>query len=344
MKNIPITLIASILYSVSVIGQTAKTSQYKIAQKIKVEGDYSWDCIRSDDETGRLFVSHSTMVQVVDQKDGKLLGTISNCKGVHDIALAHDLQKGFISNGKDSSITVFDMKSLVTLATIKTTGVNPDIMLYDKFSKKVFVYNAKSNDATVIDATSNKILATIPLGGNGEFSASDDNGKIYVNIEDKSELKVINAVTLKVEQTWSLAPGEEPTGLAFDKHTHRLFSACGNKLLLVMDSESGKIITKLNIGDGCDGAVFDADKKRIYCANGEGMMTVIEEKDANTYMVLENVITQRGARTIAINEKTHHLYLPTAEYSAAPKATADNPKPRPKIVSGSFVILDVEIQ
>ena len=339
MKKIKITIIISVVFSVVSIGQTSK---YRITQKIKIEGDNGWDCIRSDDEGSRLFVSHGTVVQVVNQKDGKLLGTIANCKGVHDIALAHDFQKGFISNGKDSSVTVFDMKTLQTLTNFKIPGVNPDIMLYDKFSKKVFVYNARSNDATVLDVVTNKILATIPFGGNPEFSVSDGKGKIYVNIEDKSEIKVINAITLKVEQTWPLSPGEEPTGLALDNKTHRLFSACANKLMIVTDAESGKIITKLAIGDGCDGSVFDEEKKRIYCSNGEGTMTVIEEKDANTFVVLETVTTQKGARTLTINEKTHHIYMPTAEYGVAPAPTAEHPKPRPKIVPGSFVILDIE--
>src|ERR1700739_1616625 len=200
----------------SVIINAQTKSEYKIANKIKLEGDGGWDYLIADETSDRIFISHGTIVQVVDSKTNKLTGTISDTKGVHGIALAHDLNKGFISNGRDTSVTVFDLKTLKTLYKIKITGINPDAILYDKFSQKVFVYNGRSKNATVIDAKTNKVVETIALEGKPEFSVTDEKGKVYVNIEDKNLITVINSQTLKVEQNWSITGGEEPTGLALD--------------------------------------------------------------------------------------------------------------------------------
>ena len=319
------------------------TPQYKIAEKIKVEGEGGWDYLIADETSDRLFISHGTVVQVLNTKTKKTEATIPDTKGVHGIALAHDLNKGFISNGRDTSVTVFDLKTLQTLGKIKITGINPDAILYDKFSKKVFVYNGRSKNATVIDAKTDKVLETIALEGKPEFSVTDENGKIYVNIEDKNQVTVINATTLKIEGTWPITGGEEPTGLALDNKTHRLFTVCGNKVMVVMDAINGKVITSAPIGDGCDGVAFDAALKRVYSSNGEGTVTVIQQENENTYKVLETISTQKGARTICVNAKSHHIYLPAAEYEEAPSepATGGQQK-RPKVKTGSFVIIDVE--
>ena len=319
-----------------------KKSEYKIANTFHVEGDGGWDYLISDDETNRLFISHGTVVQVIDEQTGKLLGTIPDTKGVHGIALANDLNKGFISNGKDSSVTIFDLKTLFPISKMNVTGKNPDAILYDEFTHRVFTFNGRTSNATVIDAKENKVIATIALDGKPEFSVTDGKGKIYVNIEDKSELSVIDAVNLKVLNTWSVAPGEEPSGLALDNETHRLFSVCDNKLMIIIDAENGKIISKLPIGERVDGVAFDPKTKRVFSSNGDATLTVVNEMSSDKFKVLENFTTQKGARTIALNYKTHHLFLPSAEYGAAPEPTTENPKPRPTIKPNTFVILDIE--
>jgi YVTN family beta-propeller protein len=336
MKNafFTISCAALIMGSTNLIAQ----SNYKMGNKIHVEGDGGWDYLSVDEVNSRIFVSHATVAQVIDIRTGKLVGTIPDTKGIHGIAIANDLNKGFTSNGRDSSITIFNIKTLEVITKIYVTGRNPDAILYDPFSQKVFTFNGGGNNSTVIDAKTNKVIGTIPLDGKPEFSVSDGKGKVYVNIEDKSVINVINSVTLNVEQHWSIAPGEEPSGLALDNQTHRLFSVCANKLMVVTDAETGKIITTLPIGDRCDGVAFDPEKKRAYASNGEGSMTVVQEENSNSFKVLETVNTQPGAKTIAINKTTHHLYLTTAEYETPP--TASNR--RPPVKPNSFVILDIE--
>ena len=317
-------------------------SGYKISKKMNTGGDAGWDYLIVDEPTQHLFVSHGTVTQVVDIKSGTLLTNIPDTKGVHGIAIANDLNKGFISNGKDTSVTVFNLKTLEFIAKTKVTGINPDAILYDEFSHKVFVYNGRTNNATVLDANTNKVIETIKLEGKPEFSVTDGKGNIYVNIEDKNSITLINATTLKVEKNWSISPGEEPTGLALDNKNHRLFAVCGNKMMVVVNTENGKVITNVPIGDGCDGVAFDEAKKCIFSSNGEGTMTIIKQEDENKYSVLETVNTQKGARTIALNKLTHQLFLPTAEYGDAPAPTKENPHPRPVINPNSFVILVVE--
>lgn len=329
-----ISCAALIISSSSLIAQ----SNYKIGNKIHVEGEGGWDYLNVDEVNGRIFVSHATVAQAIDIKTGKLVGTIPDTKGIHGIAIANDLNKGFTSNGRDSSVTIFNLNTLEVITKIYVTGRNPDAILYDPFSQKVFTFNGGGNNSTVIDAKENKVIGTIPLDGKPEFSATDGKGKVFVNIEDRSVINVINSVTLKVEQHWPIAPGEEPSGLAIDNKNHCLFSVCGNKLMVVTDAETGKVITTLPIGDRCDGVVFDPEKKRAYASNGEGTITVVQEETNNSFKVLETVTTQPGAKTIAIDQTTHHLYLTTAEFESAPSAT----NRRPPVKPDSFVILDVE--
>lgn len=316
-------------------------SGYQIVNKIHLEGNGGWDYLSMDEGSSRLYVSHGMVTQVVDLTKNALLATIPDTKGVHGIALATDLNKGFISNGRDTSVTIIDLKTLKTIDKVKVTGNNPDAILYDPFSNKVFTFNGRSSNSTVIDAKTNKVIATIPLIGKPEFSVTDLKGYIYVNIEDKSSICKINTSTLKVEQTWSIAPGEEPSGLAIDLKNHRLFSVCGNKLLMVINSDNGKVITSLKIGENVDGVSFDTVLKRIYSSNGEGTLTVIQEKDADTYSVIENFPTQKGARTITLNSKTHKVYLPTAEYGETPAVSSENPRPRAALKPNSFTILEI---
>ncbi len=285
-------------------------------------------------------MSHATQVQVVDLNTSQLAGTIPDLKGVHGIALAHDLNKAFISCGRDSSVVIIDLKTLKFISKVKVTGANPDAILYDSFSKKVLTYNGGSANATVLDAISYHVVKTIPLDGKPEFSVTDGKGHIYVNNEDNSMIYVINANTWTVENKWSIAPGEEPTGLAFDKVNHRLFSVTDGKMIII-DSETGKMVANLPIGQRVDGVMFDPAKKRAYSSNGEGSVTVVEEMNKNEFRVVETIVTQPGARTIGINTKTHRIYLPTAEYNPAPNPTTENPKPRPTIKPGTFTILEI---
>ena len=320
----------------------ANAQSYKIAGKIPVEGDGSWDYLTSDAATGRLFVSHGNVVNVVDAKSGKLLHTITDTKGVHGIALAPDLNKGFISNGRDSSVTVFDLTTYNVLALVYVTGKNPDAILYDPFSKKMFAFNGRTSNVTVIDAKNNQVVSTIALDGKPEFAVTNESGRVFVNIEDKNKITVINSTTLKVEENWPIAPGESPSGLALDNITHRLFAICDNKMMVVVNAENGKVVTTVPIGDGPDAAGFDPGLNRAYSSNGDGTLTVVKEETPDKFSVLENVPTKKGARTMALDTKTHHIYLSAADYGDKPQATKENPRPRPTIKPGSFIILDVE--
>ncbi len=341
MKKLLLLISCLILLSGgSVLKAQTGSSGYRIANRFHIEGDGGWDYLNVDESTGRIFVSHSMVVQVIDKNDGKLLGTIPDTRGVHGIAVAPDLNKAFISNGRDSSVTVIDLKSLAFITKVQVTGQNPDAILYDPFSQKVFVYNGRTANATVIDGRTNKVISTIKLDGKPENSVTDGNGKVYVNIEDKAEITVINSITNKAEQSWSIAPGEGASGLALDNENHLLFAVCSNKLMVVMNALSGKVITTLPIGSGSDGAAFDPVLKRAYSSNGEGTLTVIQEVSPEKFAVLENVPTLPGARTITIDKKTHHLFMSTAEYEAA-NPSAGNSNRRPAMKPGTFMVLDI---
>jgi len=341
-KLISMTLCCLIICTAAInCGAQPGKPGYKILRKIKVEGDGGWDYLTVDTLYNRLFVSHGTVVQVVDINSGKLLETIPDTRGVHGIAIAYNLNKGFISCGKDTSVTVIELKSLKTLKVIKVTGKNPDAILYDNFTKRVFTFNGRSSNVTVIDATSDKVIETISLNGKPEFAVSDDKGKIFANIEDKSELVEINAVTMKVTRSWLLAPGEEPSGLAIDVKNQKLFSVCDNKLMTVSDIASGKVIAKVPIGESVDGDAFDEATGTVLSSNGDGTMTLIKEEIPGKYTVSATVETQKGARTIALNPKTHLVYLPTAEFGETPAATEKNQHPRPSVKPGTFVILEL---
>lgn len=323
--------------SATVFAQAGK-SEYKITNKIQLGGAGGWDYLSVDESAGRLYVSHASQVMVVDLKKGVLAGTIADTKGVHGIAIAKDLNKGFISCGRDSSVAIFNLTTLEVTARVKITGRNPDCILYDPYKQLIFTFNGGSSNTTVMDAKTEKVIATIPLAGKPEFSQSDGKGKVYVNIEDKSSLTVINTNTLKVENNWPIAPGEEASGLALDNVNHRLFMVCNNKLMVVMNALDGKVITTLPIGNGCDGAAFDPGTKRAFSSNGDGTMTVVQELTPDTYKVVENVPTQTGARTIACDKSTHALYLPSAQYE--PQAAGATG--RPKMIADTFMVLEIK--
>lgn len=294
-----------------------------------------WDYIEVGPVHDWLYVSHGNRVNILNKKTGDSAGVIENTAGVHGIAFDVKNNKGFTSNGRTSNVTVFDVNTNKVLAQIPT-GQNPDAIMYEPFSEKIITCNGRSKNLSVIDPIQNKVTDSISIGGTPETAVSDGKGKIYVNVEDKNEIAVIDAKTFKVLNRWSLAPGEGPTGLAIDTKTNRLFAGC-DKLLMIVDAESGKIIDKLPIGDGCDGVAFDAETKNIYASNGEGTLTVIHEKNKNKYSVIENIATKKSARTLALDKQTHLIYLPAADFEAAdPKSKA-----RPKMKAGTFQVLVV---
>lgn len=336
MKKILAIFSICILPALAAFSQNA--AHYRIVKTFHIASEGGWDYLTLNDD--KLYVSHSKQVNILNKNNGDSVGIIENTQGVHGIAFIKALQKGYTSNGRTNNVTVFDLTTGKTLQQI-ATGENPDAIMYDKYSKKIFTCNGKSNNLSVIDPITNKVIKTIALGGKPETAVFNDKGKLYVNIEDKSEIVEVDTRTLKVKKRWSVAPGEEPTGLALDKKTGRLFAGC-DKLLIVSDASAGKVIAKLPIGEGCDGVAFDAATHNIYTSNGEGTLTVIHETDANNYKVLENVVTKRGARTIAIDEQTHRLYLPTADFKPLAKDAAQNQ--RPEMIPGSFQVLVIEKQ
>jgi DNA-binding beta-propeller fold protein YncE len=332
----------SVMLASAITGCWAQDPQYRIANRFPVPGDGRWDLMAIDEATGRLFLSHGMETNVVDERTGRLLGTVPETKGVHGIAIAPHAGKGFISCGRDSSVVVFDLATYEVLARVQATGASPDAIVYDTFSDKVVCFNGHGSNATVIDPVTDAVVATIALEGKPELCVSDGAGHVYVNLEDKSTICKINTTTWKVEQSWPIAPGEEPSGLALDNDMHRLFSVCGNKLMVVVDALSGKVVTTLAIGENVDGAAFDPGNKRVYASNGAGTLTVVQEDGADIYHVLATVPTQKGAKTIGIDTRTHHVFLATAELGPTPVPTKEDPKPRPAVKPGTFVVLDVE--
>jgi len=266
------------------------------------------------------------------------VGEISDTPGVHGIAIASDFGRGFTSNGGANTVTVFDLQTLETIGTIRV-GTRPDAIWYDSSSKRVFTFNADSKDATAMNAENSAVLGTVQLGGKPEFAASDGNGTVYVNIEDKNELLAFDANELTVKQRWPLPGCEEPSGLAMDQKNRRLFVGCGNKVMAVVDADSGKIVAKLPIGEGVDATFFDEDTGLAFASCGEGVLTVVREESPDKFSVAETVKTQRGARTMALDARTHKVFTVTAQFGPASAPTAAQPHPRPSIVPNTFVVL-----
>ena len=313
---------------------------YKVINTYKVGGDGGWDYLTADSAARRLYISRATHVIVLDLDTGKTVGDIADTPGVHGIALAPELGRGFVSNGREGTVSIFDMKTLATSSKVKV-GDNPDAILYDPATKRVFTFNGRSQDATAIDATDGKVLGTIKLDGKPEFAASDGKGEIFVNIEDKSELTVIDPAKLAVKQSWPLAPCKEPSGLAMDVKKRRLFVGCDNKMMAVVNADTGKVLATPAIGDGVDATAFDDETGLAFASCGEGVLTVVREESPDTFSVAENVPTQAGARTMALDTKTHNVYVVTAKFGPPPAPTADNPHPRRTILPDSFVVLAV---
>lgn len=285
---------------------------YKITQHIAIPGTGGWDYLTVDEAARRLYVSHGTQVEVVDIDSKTLVATIPNTAGVHGIAIAPELGRGFTSNGGTSTVTIFDLKTLKKIADVPT-GKKPDAIIYDPATSQVFAFNGDSESATVISAADGKVAGTVPLGGGPEFAVADGKGYVYDNLEDKSQIVKIDARKLKVEQRWPVAPCEAPSSMAMDRTNHRLFIGCRSHIMAVIDSESGKVITTLPIGDHVDATAFDEDSRLIFFSNGEGTITVIHQDSPDKYTAVETVKTLPRAKTMALDPKTHQLFLSAAE-------------------------------
>ena len=338
MKRSSFTAVLVVL--LSTVFAVAVDPGYHVTKTYKLGGEGGWDYLLVDSTSRQLYISRGTHVIVVDADSGKLLGDIPDTPGVHGIALAPEFGRGFISNGREGMATIFDLKTLKPITKVKT-GDNPDAILYDPASKRVFTFNGRSHDATAIDAATGKVLGTIKLDGKPEFAVSDEKGGVFVNIEDKSELTAIDPVKLEVKASWPLAPCESPSGLAIDRKNHRLFAGCDNKVMAIVDTDSGKVVSTLPIGGGVDATAFDADTGLAFASCGEGTLTVIKEESPGKFSVAENVPTQRGARTMALDSKTHQVFVVTAQFGPAPPPTPEQPRTRPAILPDTFVVLVV---
>ncbi|MEO6228652.1 MAG: YncE family protein [Ferruginibacter sp.] len=325
-KNLVMSTIALLSVSLTSMSQQHNYAPYKT---IQVGDQAGWDYAAVDEVNRNIYFSHATKVLVANVDNDAMVAEIPNTLGVHGIAFDYELNRGFISNGKANSVTVFDLKTFKTIDTLAVSGKNPDAIMYDGYSKKIFTFNGKSNNATVIDAATLKVIATIDLPGKPEFAVSDLKGNIYVNIEDKSLLVQIDTKTLAVTKQWSVAPGDEPSGLAIDRENNILFSVCSNKEMIIFDIAKETIIDSIAIGGRVDAVVFDASTKMIYSSNGEGNVTIVKQETPTQYKTIQVLATQKGCKTMALDDKTKKIYLAAAMYEGDTK----------KILPGSFKIL-----
>ncbi len=311
MKNLIgllFTLLALLMLSVP--NSFSQTSTYKVTGSINIGGEGFWDYSAIDPSMHRLYVSHGTKVHVIDLKTEKVIGEIDGLKGVHGIAFAQEFGKGFISNGRSDTVTVFDLKSLKTLGSVHVTGNNPDAIVYEPFTKRIFTFNGRSSNATAIDAKTDKVVGTIALEGKPEFSASNAKGRMFVNIEDKSMIEEFDPKTLKVISKWPIAPAESPSGLAIDAKNEILFAGGDNKMMAIVNAKTGKVITTVPIGGRVDACAFDPETHLAFSSNGEGTLTVVKEVSPTEFKVVDNVTTEKSFRTMALDPETHKIYLP----------------------------------
>jgi DNA-binding beta-propeller fold protein YncE len=326
-------LIVGCLILLASAGAQAGPTGVHLLKSVTLGGDTFWDCVYFDAPNHHIFVTHGSHVVVVDSDSYAVVGDIPETPQVHGVAVADKLGKGFITSGASNAVIAFDPKTLKTTGTI-AVGIRPDAIVYDPFTKRVFTFNAGSKDATAIDAASGTVDGTIPLGGKPEFAVSDGSGHVFDNIEDKSEIVEIDAKTMTVVQHWPLAPCEEPTGIALDRAHARLFVACGNQMMAVVNAKTGKLVTTIPTGRGADGAAFDPKTRNVLVPNGEGKLSVIHQDGADKYHLVENVATQFGARTLDLDPTTHRVFSATADLTPDP-----GKRPPYKMGPGSFRLL-----
>jgi DNA-binding beta-propeller fold protein YncE len=341
MKSCRVGLV--VLFAVAITGfavaQAQKPAGYHLLKKHVLGGEGGWDYMVLDASTRLLYVTHGSAVEILNVDTGVKGEPISDLKGVHGVAFAPERNRGYISNGRGNSVSVFDLKTHKVLEEIPSSGQNPDSIMYDAFSDRVFTFNGRTANATAIDAATNMVIGTVDIGGKPEFAVTDGKGTIFVNNEDKSEVVAFDAKSLEVTRRWSIAPGEGPSGLAIDMKNKRLFSVC-DKVMVVSDFVAGKVVATVPIGGGPDAVRYDPGTGLVFASNGEGTLTVVKQDSADTYTVLETVPTAPGARTMELDPKTHHVFVVTAEYGPAPAPTPEQPRPRRTIVPGSFMVLE----
>lgn len=301
-------------------------------------GKEYWDYITFDAAARHLYISHNTEVKVVDADSGAIVGSIPDLKRVHGIALVSQLGRGFLSDGGADEVVVFDIKTLKVTGHIKTGG-NPDCIIYDPASKHIFTMNGKTNDASVIDPGTSTVVATIPIGGRPEYAVADGHGRIYENVEDKNEVVTIDSMNNTVKAHWPIAPAEEATAIDLDATHHRLFVGGRNKILAILNIDTGKVVQTFPIGAGVDTNIFEAETGMLFVAAREGILHVFHEDSPDQFSVVEGVKTEFGARNMALDPKTHHLFIDTADFTPAPQPTAEQPHPQPTPVSGTFRLL-----
>lgn len=318
--------------------QTAAAGGYHLLRRIPVAGEGGWDLVVFDTAGKRLFITRGTHVQVLDVTTDRLVGDIPNTAGVHGVALAYDLRKGYTSNGRDTTVTVFDPATLAVQKVVRVTGANPDVILYDPATKRVFTFNGRGQSTTAIDATVDTVVGTLALGGKPEMAVADGTGHVFVNIEDRSQIVEFDGRTMTVLHTYPLRGCDEPTGLAIDLAHHLLFTGCGNAKMGIVDATSGRMIATAATGEGTDADGFDPATGLAFSSNGSGTLTVVRQTGASTF-ASENVLTERGARTMALDPQTHRVYTVTAQFNPAPAQVAGQPRQRPTMVPGSFVVL-----
>ena len=319
--------------------QTTGPSGYHLVKTVKLGGSGGWDYLTVDSSTHRLFISRATHFMVVDLAQGKIVGDIPDTQGAHGSALAAEFNRGYTTNGHTAGSTIFDLATLKVLGSVKTDK-DTDGVIYDPFSKRVFTFNGDANTATAIDAKSGTVAGSVALGGGPEFGATDGKGHIFVNLEDKSSLVRFDAKTLKLEDTWPLAPCESPSGLAIDAEHEILIVGCHNKLMAFVDGNSGKVLGTVPIGQGVDANRFDPGTGYAFASCGDGTITIAHEDSPTKFTLVDTIHTKRGARTMEIDPTNHHVYTVTADFGPAPAATAENPRPRPAILPDTFVLLE----
>jgi DNA-binding beta-propeller fold protein YncE len=321
----------------------APAAQYHIVQQLPLPGDEGWDYLTFEQGGERLFIAHGSQVLVVDTRRPALAGTVADTPGAHGIALAPELGRGYVSAGRAGTVVVFDLKTLARLKEIKTTGDNPDAIVYDSFSHRVLTFNGRGRNATAIDARTDAVVGTLALDAKPEFAVSDGSGRIFVNLEDRNSIAVIDPQRLRVLSVWPLSGCEEPSGLAIDIAGKRLFSGCDNKVMLVVDAASGHVLGSVPIGEGVDATRFDPTTQLAFASCGEGVLTVARVGAGGVPEMAQSLTTQRGARTMALDEKSHRVFLVTASFGPPPPATPERPHPRPASLPGSFRLLILEL-
>jgi DNA-binding beta-propeller fold protein YncE len=327
------------LLSTLAVPSRGADNQYKLLKEIPVGGEGGWDYLAVDQYARRLYVSHTTKVVVIDIDKDTVAGEIADTPGVHGIAIAPKLGLGFTSNGRENKASVFDLKTLKTNSKVDT-GDNPDAILFEPGQQEVYTFNGRGNSATVFEAMTGKVVATISLSGKPEYAVAYPAARrVYNNIEDKSEVAVIDTKTHKVVSTWPIAPGEEPSGMAFDAQHQRLFLGCGNKMMVMMDSTSGKVVASVPIGEGVDATKFDSATQLAFCSCGDGTVTIAHEDSPDKLTVVQTLKTEPRARTMALDPKTHKIYLASAKFGAASDQPSGGKKGRPSAVPGTFKVL-----